>query len=343
MSLPLCYLVPTHVPFCSANTHAITSLDYLIVGKDPSRSRFSDAETREISILTLNMLNAVLSGSHSLADVESMPALVVESFEGTSYKSGGGVLPALSTTAASQSNNPAAASVKKRTEKKPSAAAKSIAKKPSAKTTVKTKKVKPPPSDRASVASAALAAAAASKHANRAIKAATASDAIVPAAAGMSTSSAMVPATARSSTSTALSTGGAKARFTIPRPGVNGAISGIFNGKKFVLTGVFPEVGGGSGLNLGKDRMTQIIESFGGKVTGSVSGKTNYVVIGRSPGASKVGKAHQRGLPLLDILSLERLIYGRTQLEQIADEPPPRIESFSSGYGGNGLLTGGDY
>lgn len=65
----------------------------------------------------------------------------------------------------------------------------------------------------------------------------------------------------------------------------------------------------------------------------------DYVVVGREPGASKVGKAHQRGLPLLDILSLQRLLLGHAQLENIANEPPPRIESFSSGYGGNGLLT----
>jgi hypothetical protein len=69
----------------------------------------------------------------------------------------------------------------------------------------------------------------------------------------------------------------------------------------------------------------------------------DYVVVGRSPGASKVGKAHSNGIPMLDVQSLERLIYGRLQLDQIANEPPPRIESFSSGYGGNGLLTRGEY
>jgi hypothetical protein len=30
-----------------------------------------------------------------------------------------------------------------------------------------------------------------------------------------------------------------------------------------VLTGIFPEIGGGSGLSLGKDRLKAIIESFG--------------------------------------------------------------------------------
>jgi len=305
-------------------------LGYLIVGKDPSRQRIADAETREVPCLTLNMLNSVLNGSHSFADIESLPAVAIESLEGTAYRPGGGVLhpiPAATSAAATAE-----------TAKKKPAARKVEPKKPAAKKPAKAKKAKvvKPPTDRESVVAAALAAAAAGRNAHRAIEAAPPASSAVAAAASMPTSNAMVPAAPRNT----LATGGAKAKFVIPRPGVNGAIAGLLNGKKFVLTGVFPEVGGGSGLSLGKDRMTQMIESFGGKVTGSVSGKTDYLIVGREPGASKVGKANQRGLPLLDILSLERLLYGRTQFDQLANEPPPRIEGFSKGYGGNGLLCG---
>lgn len=70
-----------------------------------------------------------------------------------------------------------------------------------------------------------------------------------------------------------------KARFVIPRPGVDGAIPDVLKGKKFVLTGIFPEVGGGSGLTLGKARMTQMIESFGGRVTSAVSGATGAYIL----------------------------------------------------------------
>ena len=38
-------------------------------------------------------------------------------------------------------------------------------------------------------------------------------------------------------------------------------------------TGTFPELGGGAGLELGKARCRDMIEAFGGRVTGSVSGK----------------------------------------------------------------------
>merc|ERR1712232_798912 len=68
------------------------------------------------------------------------------------------------------------------------------------------------------------------------------------------------------------------------KPGVGGAIAGRLDDKRFVATGVFPELGGGFGLKLGRDKLKEMIESFGGRVTGSISGKTNYVVVGDDPG-----------------------------------------------------------
>eukprot|EP00804_Cyclotella_cryptica_P018531 CCRYP_004336-RA/>CCRYP_004336-RA protein AED:0.25 eAED:0.25 QI:65/1/1/1/0.75/0.8/5/136/650 len=307
---------------------------YVIVGKDPSRQKFSDAEIRGVPILALNMLIAVLNQSHTFQSVASLPNLTVESFEGTAYQAGGGpTLTIDSSIAASlQSTSTAAA---KNPAKKKTAAAKKTTQATKAKPPKKEKKEKPP-SDPATVAMAALAAAAASRNAHRTIAASGAA-----AAATSSTNQELVPRASSSTTSTAMVASSGKARFVIPRPGVDGAIPDVLKGKKFVLTGIFPEVGGGSGLTLGKDRVTQMIESFSGRVTSAVSGATDYLVVGREPGASKVGKAHQRGLPLLDILTLQRLILGQAQLENIANEPPPRIESFSSGYGGNGLLTRG--
>ena len=78
--------------------------------------------------------------------------------------------------------------------------------------------------------------------------------------------------------------------FVIPKPGVSG-VEGCMAGLTCVSTGIFPEVGGGSGLNLGKDRVKAMVQSFGGRVTGSVSGKTNILIVGKQPGMSKVSKA----------------------------------------------------
>jgi DNA ligase (NAD+) len=65
----------------------------------------------------------------------------------------------------------------------------------------------------------------------------------------------------------------------------------LLDGMIFVLTGDLP--------NLKRDEAKQKIESAGGKVTGSVSAKTNYVVVGENPG-SKLQDAQRLGILLLD-------------------------------------------
>lgn len=154
-----------------------------------------------------------------------------------------------------------------------------------------------------------------------------------PAAAA---SSSDVAAAAQSpiSNSTALTTKSPKAKthFQIPRPGVNGAIPNCLDGQRFVLTGLFPEVGGGKGLNLGKDKVRDLIEAFGGVVTGSVSGKTNVLIVGKDPGQSKVSKAQEKGIPLVDLATLQCRILGA--ITTFEDAKPAVITSFSEGYSG---------
>jgi len=66
--------------------------------------------------------------------------------------------------------------------------------------------------------------------------------------------------------------------------------AGRLAGKTFVLTGTLP--------NLTREDAKQRIEDAGGKVTGSVSKKTDYVVAGEDPG-SKLDKANSLGVPVL--------------------------------------------
>jgi DNA ligase (NAD+) len=79
-------------------------------------------------------------------------------------------------------------------------------------------------------------------------------------------------------------------------------VSDVLAGLTFVLTGTLP--------TLSRDEAGALIESHGGKVTGSVSKKTSYVVAGESPG-SKLEKAQQLGVPVLDEDGLYALIASR--------------------------------
>jgi DNA ligase (NAD+) len=66
---------------------------------------------------------------------------------------------------------------------------------------------------------------------------------------------------------------------------------GPLAGKTVVLTGTLP--------NLTREEATERVEAAGGKVTGSVSKKTDYVVAGADPG-SKMAKAEKLGTDVLD-------------------------------------------
>jgi DNA ligase (NAD+) len=65
----------------------------------------------------------------------------------------------------------------------------------------------------------------------------------------------------------------------------------------------------GSLSKFSRDQATAEIQQRGGKVTGSVSKKTDFVVVGESPG-SKHDKAVQLGVPILDEAGFETLLSG---------------------------------
>ena len=76
------------------------------------------------------------------------------------------------------------------------------------------------------------------------------------------------------------------------------APAGPLSGKTFVLTGTLP--------HLKREEAASRIEAAGGKVSGSVSKKTDFVVAGTDAG-SKLDKAHSLGVKVIDEAELLRL------------------------------------
>ena len=77
--------------------------------------------------------------------------------------------------------------------------------------------------------------------------------------------------------------------------------AGVFTGKTFVLTGTLP--------TLKREEAEQQILAAGGKVSGSVSKKTSYVLAGEEAG-SKLEKAQALGVPVIDEAEFQRLLKG---------------------------------
>jgi DNA ligase (NAD+) len=81
----------------------------------------------------------------------------------------------------------------------------------------------------------------------------------------------------------------AEARAELPQP---------LAGLTFVVTGTLP--------TMSRDQAKAFIEARGGKVSGSVSGKTDYLVLGENPG-SKLNQARSLGTSIIDEAELRRL------------------------------------
>lgn len=77
------------------------------------------------------------------------------------------------------------------------------------------------------------------------------------------------------------------------------ATDGPLSGKTFVLTGTLSD--------MTRDEAKDLIQAAGGKVTGSVSKKTDFVVFGENPG-SKLTKAQNLGIETIDEAAFQKIL-----------------------------------
>jgi DNA ligase (NAD+) len=76
-------------------------------------------------------------------------------------------------------------------------------------------------------------------------------------------------------------------------------VAGALTGLTFVITGTLP--------TWSREDAKAFIEQHGGKITGTVSNKTNYLLAGEKAG-SKLTKAQSLGVPIIDEVKLKKLV-----------------------------------
>jgi len=85
-----------------------------------------------------------------------------------------------------------------------------------------------------------------------------------------------------------------------PGAGRRDLTGGPLSGKTVVVTGAVP--------GMTREETEAAVQNAGGKATGSVSKKTYCVVVGEAPGASKLSKAEELGIPMIEAARLGELL-----------------------------------
>lgn len=88
-------------------------------------------------------------------------------------------------------------------------------------------------------------------------------------------------------------------QFSLSEEQMSGTSSKL-SGLSFVVSGIFS--------TFTRDELKENIEKNGGKVVGSISAKTNYLIAGENMGPSKKEKAEQLGIKIISEEEYKKLI-----------------------------------
>ncbi|KAL8584248.1 hypothetical protein ACOMHN_034933 [Nucella lapillus] len=106
-------------------------------------------------------------------------------------------------------------------------------------------------------------------------------------------------------------------------------------GLTFVMTGVLESVE--------RDEAKSLIERHGGRVTGNISNRTSYLIVGRDPGASKISKAEQCKTKQVDedgLLDLVRTLPGKkSKYQEKAEQALKKEQSLQRSTSGGSKFT----
>jgi BRCT domain type II-containing protein len=102
-----------------------------------------------------------------------------------------------------------------------------------------------------------------------------------------------------------------------------GAIANSLKGLRFVISGTWPDLGGGQRLTSGKLCLKSCIKKFGGSVTMEFFRLTNFLVVGTSPGPKTIIDPHKKKVKIIDIDQLTKIIVGELAIVDLATEVYP--------------------
>lgn len=101
-----------------------------------------------------------------------------------------------------------------------------------------------------------------------------------------------------------------------PEPVAAAPVEGVFVGKTVVVTGTLP--------TLKREAAQAMVEAAGGKVSGSVSAKTSYVLVGADAG-SKLAKAQSLGVTILDESTFLEMLQAISPADPVIDQAAPPV------------------
>ena len=97
--------------------------------------------------------------------------------------------------------------------------------------------------------------------------------------------------------------------------------SDLLSGKTIVISGNF---------SISRDEMKALIEAHEGKNSGSVSGKTDYLLAGTKPGPEKIKKAEELGISIIDEEAFYALIGDARSESGMTEQPDPGMTEVPS-------------